>query len=97
MKFLVAIFGIALSIWGADVTEVQSGPTSSAAIPSDVVQDSDQVEMFAPSPPGLTCAEMGWYEADEGDECSCACGHACVKKQWCGTGWCQPSYCWKCS
>jgi hypothetical protein len=119
MKLLVAIFGMALSFWGADASENQSDPTSPAAIPSDVVQDSngggeecldqtehaeqveeaEQVEMFAPEPPGLTCAEMGWYDAGDAEACSCECGHACVKKQWCGTGWCQPwpNYCWKCS
>ncbi len=110
MKLLVAIFGVMLSAWGVEASENQSGPTSPTASPSDVVQDSygsgqefleqaEQVEMLAPSPPGLTCAEMGWYDAGDAEACSCACGHDCVKKQWCGTGWCQPwpNYCWKCS
>jgi hypothetical protein len=110
MKLILAIFGIALSFWGVEASDTQSGSTSPAAIPSDIAQDSndgdqefldqaEQVEMDGPQPPGLTCAEMGWYEAGDAEACSCACGHACVKKQWCGTGFCQPwpYYCWKCS
>ncbi len=48
-------------------------------------------------PPGKTCPEMGWYVADQYNQCVAASGgQACTKKQTCGTGDCMPwpNYCW---
>jgi VCBS repeat protein len=50
-------------------------------------------------PIGRTCDEMGWYDAQEYDDCVRDCNGVCMHKQWCDTGYCQPwpNYCWKCS
>jgi hypothetical protein len=52
-----------------------------------------------PGPPGKSCDEMGWFNADKLSDCEAACGGSCGKKQWCDNGVCQPwpFYCWKCS
>jgi hypothetical protein len=49
-------------------------------------------------PCALTCGDMGWYGAGERDQCNAECSNTCVKKQWCGSGPCEPwpHYCWKC-
>lgn len=45
-----------------------------------------------------TCDDMGWYAADQRDQCDSECGSACTKKSWCGSNECEPwpHYCWKC-
>lgn len=45
-----------------------------------------------------TCDDMGWYPADQRDQCDSECGSACTKKTWCGSNQCEPwpNYCWKC-
>ena len=47
---------------------------------------------------GKTCAEMGWFAAEEFEACNEASSTgSCIKKQWCDTGTCEPwpHYCWK--
>jgi hypothetical protein len=46
-------------------------------------------------PPGLSCAQMGWFDGGDHEECFATFGN-CVRKQDCGglcTPW--PHYCWK--
>lgn len=48
-------------------------------------------------PMGTTCAEQGWWEADQLTQCNAIWGEPCIKKEVCGVGQCQPwpNYCWK--
>lgn len=48
-------------------------------------------------PYGSTCAAMGWFDHDQQAACNSWLGGACVKKEVCGAGQCQPwpHYCWK--
>lgn len=110
LKTSMVVVGIALFFWGAKASESQSLSTGSASVPSEMVPDTNgdglecldlTGESLTSEQPmtGLTCADMGWYEHNEKEACDYECGHDCVKKQWCGTGLCEPwpHYCWKCS
>lgn len=50
------------------------------------------------TPAGQTCEAMGWWRSDEFDTCYATCAEQCTRKQWCGSGPCDPwpHYCWKC-
>src|SRR4051812_19577808 len=110
MKPLLVVLGVTLSLGGAQTSEIQvpstspeansSAPEQSVCRNSEEGVDSAEHSSGSAQPmAGNTCADMGWYEASEYDACNDACGHTCVRKQWCGTGPCQPwpGYCWKCS
>lgn len=45
-----------------------------------------------------TCDDMGWFAADQRDDCDSSCSSSCVKRQWCEYNTCEPwpNYCWKC-
>lgn len=57
------------------------------------------VPIYDPETPGgQTCTDMGWWNADEFNECQYTCGDQCQRKQICGGAPCEPwpHYCWRC-
>ena len=110
MNSLWVILGIVLSFAGAPTADIpvpSASPGSSLSVPEQNLCHAsgegfvlaDNGAATAQPMAGSTCADMGWYDADQFSACTQACGHDCVKKQWCGGGMCQPwpNYCWKCS
>jgi hypothetical protein len=102
MKSFVIVLGIAVSLWGAPAPETQRDTSHQVSDSSELEQSmcgAEQSSASAQPMSGNTCADMGWYEHDSKEACDNACGHSCVKKQWCGDARCEPwpHYCWKCS
>jgi predicted Zn-dependent protease len=57
----------------------------------------DDMPPVEPVLQGTTCGEQSWWTSDDRAGCEQVSGAACVKKEICGLGSCQPwpFYCWK--
>lgn len=71
-----------------------------AAMLAEVKHGIRVVPVYDPeTPAGQTCADMGWWNADDFNECEYQCDDPCQRKQICGGAPCEPwpHYCWRCS